>query len=362
VERAEPLTVEVAKEAIEQLKVSKSTPAIRTRRLLNSLLNYLAGMRGGESGGEKRGVTAGGVSIGVSEGWCKFKMHRGTKTDEDAPHIYVSSVTASGFDMAAALMSHFEAWGMHMVTSTVLNPEAPSELGLTEEVMTVDHVAVHLPLVGVVSGTPAGDAYLGALQAALREFPSEAVRRVPVVEYLMKKARSKCTKTDITPDSRYLNVAVGREGEVLGWVAWLNAKLTTSMLGLGFPAAAVQARVGLAPLLANTVGKYLTGVPLEYDTSNSDLKMMWRGAHATLQARAGIPVEEQVTLKFVSHSGRRGGCTRARRVAQLAGIDPGQLKEYVYNHFRWSPEEGEMQELYTDHLPRSEALKITQFM
>ena len=358
---AAPLTVEIQLEAMVLVRASRSAPKIKTRRLLNSLLSFLGALRGGEMAAGKGDhyLTASGVSIGVTNGWVKLVLHKGTKTDPNSPRVYVAAVTESGFALGRMLVEHCREWGIAVDEVEVPNLE-PDGGGLKEKVLVLDHKAVHLNLAGIVVSTPRGAAFMRQLEQALAEYPDERVRQPSVRGYLLDRARARAKDADRAAEDRYVNLSVGRGAVVSAQVAWLREKLQSGLRSLGMPVELVDVRVGLAPLLANTVGVFATGMPLEYDTSLGDLKKMWQAGHESLQERLGIEKEAWVNLKLVPHSGRRGGCTRARRVAQKAGISPDQLKEYVYCHFRWSMEEGEMQEVYTDHLGRTECLRITK--
>jgi len=202
-------------------------------------------------------------------------------------------------------------------------------------------------------------AFLGLLKVVLGEFPKPEVRAATVVTYLYGRAVAKAGSTKLSTDSRGLNVAVGTEAEMSRWVIWMEERMKQGMVSLGHVPEIVEVRVGLAPLLANTKGHFATGVPVEYETSQKELSGLWEAAHRSLQVQAGVAADDVVMLKWSTHSGRRGGCTCARRLAQTAGIDPARIKEYIYKHFRWSPEEGEMMELYSQLLSRGECLKTT---
>ena len=81
-----------------------------------------------------------------------------------------------------------------------------------------------------------------------------------------------------------------------------------------------------------------------------------------LQTDAGIPLSAVVKAKYSTHAGRRGGCIHARAKALASGMDPARIREYLYHHFRWHMEEGEIMELYSETMGRTEALTVTQRM
>ena len=233
----------------------------------------------------------------------------------------------------------------------------------------MDYYVLRVSLLGVVEGTPQGDAMLRALdQAQEHHNPVSRFRTQTMLTWLKKCASSRAGHSN--PDFRWVNVMDGTEAEVKAATPRFMRELQRlykvelaveyqkseglhgSMNG-GAPIG-YEARWG--PVLCTTAGKpggkyrVPTPMPLDVQSFERDVTALWARASEALGMSDSKPT---------SHGGRRGACELARRFANQSGIHPTDMRERVNHFFRWTPEKDRMQIYYSDHLPDSEQLKMT---
>jgi len=230
----------------------------------------------------------------------------------------------------------------------------------------MDYFVLRISLVGVVEGTPQGDAMLRALaQVQETHNPVARFKTQTMLTWLKRTSSSRARHSN--PDFRWVHVMDGTEAEVRSatpkFIGELQRVFDAELVveherseGVhgslsGGPPVGFEPRWG--PVLCTTAGfrtRVASPMPLDVQSFERDVTALWARASASLGLNDSKPT---------SHGGRRGACELARKLANQANISPTDMRERVNHFFRWTPEKDRMQIYYSDHLEDSEQLKMT---